>query len=64
MNNVEFEEYKPLTQSYTPRGPGGNMAGRLVKMGIVKTEKGAEYLLIGVAILFFLISFYFFAKAF
>ncbi len=58
MSNIQFEEetFKSRTILGEPSSP--KMVKSLLKMGIVKSEQQAGYLLVGIAIFFFLIAIY------
>lgn len=57
MANVQFEE----ESQYAARRPSGTtpkMAAKLISLGLVKNEKQASYILIGIAIIALLLSAY------
>ena len=46
MNNVQFDEQSP---SYVPQKKSG-LGGLIIKWGLAKTEKGAQQVLLGIAV--------------
>jgi len=60
MDNVEFNEGRPLDYNYQPKKTG--LTALLIKIGIAKDDKGAQKVMIGIIIICFILSIYFFMK--
>ena len=59
--SVQFNEKQPLNYNYQPKKKG--IASLVIKLGLAKDEAGAQKVMVVIAIIFFLISFYFFFTA-
>jgi hypothetical protein len=58
--NVEFNENKPVNYNY-PTQKGG-LTNLVIKLGLARDEKGANTVMVIIAIIFFIISIYLFLK--
>jgi len=60
MSDVEFEDQVDIESQFQDRGinqgPRG-LAGLMIKLGLAKTEKGANILLITLAAIFIILAF-------
>ena len=64
MVDVDFEEQNwQVTRPGDERKSESKMAKLILKTGLLKDPKQATYVLIGIAILFFALSIYFFMSA-
>jgi hypothetical protein len=58
--NVEFNENKAVNYNYPPKS--GGITGLVIKMKLAKDEKGAQKVMIIIAVIFLALSVYFFLK--
>ena len=57
---VEFNENQPANYNYQPKK--GGLSNLLIKLGLVKTETGAQKVMIAIVVICFGLSIYFFLK--
>ena len=60
MSSVEFNENQSTNNAY--QNKKGGISNLVIKMGLAKDEKGANKVMLTVAIIFFLLAIYFFIK--
>ena len=62
MSQIEFDQSDTFKSSVSGPAPKG-FVGFLIKKGIVKDKTSANFVLIGIAVVFFAVSIYLFSLA-
>lgn len=63
MPDVSFQEEEEWQQRFVPPPKNSRLIELVMKTGITKDPKQANYILIGLAVVVFLVSFFVFARA-